>query len=139
MAEFTADIVARGITHCAFGDLFLEDIRQYRENLLKGTGITPVFPLWKQPTDQLIRDMLAGGLKTVITCVDPKQLAPAFSGRWLDEAFLAELPESVDPCGENGEFHSMVVDGPMFSVPIAVKVGETIERQGFYYTDILPG
>jgi len=127
-----------GVDGMAFGDLFLQDIRQYRERQLQGTGLTPVFPLWKMPTGALAREMIAGGLRAKITCVDPKALPPSFAGREFDLAFLAELPPNVDPCGENGEFHSFVYDGPMFRKPIAVSVGETCERDGFVFADLLP-
>ncbi len=126
------------VTHMAFGDLFLEDIRAYRERQLSGTGITPLFPLWQIPTDQLAREMIAGGLRAVITCVDPRHLAPAFAGRTFDATFLADLPKEVDPCGERGEFHSFAVEGPMFRYPISVSVGEVVTRDGFVFADLLP-
>ncbi len=138
MGEVCRRAVEVGVDGMAFGDLFLQDIRQYRERQLKGTGLTPVFPLWKMPTDALAREMIAGGLRAKITCVDPKALAPSFAGRDFDLALLAELPPNIDPCGENGEFHSFVYDGPMFRKPIAVSVGETCERDGFVFADLLP-
>jgi uncharacterized protein (TIGR00290 family) len=130
---------AAGVTHMAFGDLFLEDIRAYRERQLAGTGITPVFPLWGLDTRQLARDMLAGGLRATLTCVDPKRLPAAFAGRRFDAALLDALPDGVDPCGERGEFHSFCHAGPMFAQPIAVRAGETVERDAFVYADLLPG
>ena len=127
-----------GVTQMAFGDLFLEDIRAYRERQLSGTGITPVFPLWQIPTDRLAREMIAGGLRAVITCIDPRHLAPTFAGRTFDAAFLSDLPKAVDPCGERGEFHSFGIEGPMFRSPISVTVGEVVTRDGFVFADLLP-
>jgi len=124
------------IDHMAFGDLYLADIRAYREQQLQGTGIAPLFPLWNEPTAALARDMIAGGLRAVLTCVDPKQLAPEFCGRRFDADLLDALPAGVDPCGENGEFHSFACAGPMFRAPIAVATGETVERDGFVFTDL---
>ncbi len=124
------------IERMAFGDLYLTDIRAYREQQLRGTGIAPLFPLWNEPTAALARDMIAGGLRAVLTCVDPKQLAPAFCGRQFDADLLAALPAGVDPCGENGEFHSFACAGPMFRAPIAVETGATVERDGFVFTDL---
>jgi uncharacterized protein (TIGR00290 family) len=133
---------AEGVTHMIFGDLFLEDIRRYRENNLKDTDITPVFPLWDIPTDRLARQMLDGGLRSYITCVDPRQLDRSFAGREWDASLLAELPPSVDPCGENGEFHTFAFAGPMFSgmpcgAAIEVHRGEVVERDGFVFADFL--
>lgn len=122
----------------AFGDLFLEEVRQYREKNLKATGLTPIFPLWGIPTDELSREMVAGGLKAVLTCVDPKRIPGKFSGKEYDAAFLKALPEEADPCGEYGEFHSFAYDGPMFHSPIKISVGETVRRDGFVFTDVLP-
>jgi uncharacterized protein (TIGR00290 family) len=124
------------IAHMAFGDLFLPDIRAYREKQLQGTGITPLFPLWNEPTATLARAMIAGGLEAVLTCVDPKRLAPEFCGRRFDAALLADLPEGVDPCGEHGEFHSFAFAGPMFRAPIAIETGATVTRDGFVFTDL---
>lgn len=138
MGDATRDIIEQGVELMSFGDLYLEDIRDYRIKNLSGTGVEPIFPLWQKPTKELAQAMIAGGLKTVITCVDPKQLDPSFAGRVFDEAFLADLPEGVDPCGENGEFHSFVYDGPMFSAPIDIKVGEVVERDGFVFADVVP-
>ncbi|HSZ83971.1 MAG TPA: ATP-binding protein [Polyangia bacterium] len=129
---------AAGVTVVAFGDLFLEDIRCYREELMAATALRPMFPLWGQPTDALARRMIAGGLRARLTCVDARQLAPSFAGRELDEALLASLPPSVDPCGERGEFHTFVYDGPMFERPVRVRGGEIVERDGFVFADLLP-
>ena len=125
-----------GVTHVIFGDLFLEDVRAYREEKLAGTGITPLFPLWQRPTDVLAREMIAAGVETYLVCVDLKQLPKPFAGRRFDAALLADLPAGVDPCGERGEFHSCLVAGPMFDRRIEVQVGETVERDGFAYSDI---
>jgi uncharacterized protein (TIGR00290 family) len=128
---------SEGVTHMIFGDLFLEDIRRYRESNLADTGITPVFPLWGLATGQLARQMLAGGLRACITCVDPRQLDKSFAGREWDASLLAELPPSVDPCGENGEFHTYAFAGPMFRRAISVAAGEIVERDGFVFADLL--
>lgn len=136
MNDFYESIHSQGITHMAFGDLYLEDIRQYRIDNLKETGLTPLFPLWLKPTQQLANDMLTGGLKTRITCVDPKQLPASFVGREYDESFLNALPDGVDPCGENGEFHSFAYAGPMFKQPIAIRAGAVVEREGFVFADL---
>jgi uncharacterized protein (TIGR00290 family) len=138
MATAMAEAKATGTERVIFGDLFLADIRAYREQALAGSGIEPLFPLWQRPTDALARQMLAAGIRAVLTCVDPKQLAPEFAGRQFDEALLADLPPSVDPCGENGEFHTFVYDGPGFSSPIGVEVGEVVERAGFVFCDVKP-
>ncbi len=120
----------------AFGDLFLADIRAYREKQLAGTGLTPLFPVWQIPTGDLARTMIASGLRAKITCVDPKVLDGGFAGRDFDSQFLADLPPQIDPCGENGEFHSFVYDGPMLHQPIQVSVGEIVERDGFVFADV---
>ena len=130
--------VAEGFTHMAFGDLFLEDIRRYREDKLAGTGLTPIFPLFGVDTTKLAREMVAGGLKARLTCVNPKVLDAKFAGRDFDASLLDELPASVDPCGERGEFHSFAYAGPMFSKPIAITSGEVVERDGFVFADVLP-
>ena len=122
----------------AFGDLFLRDIRAYREANLKDTGITPIFPLWEIPTDRLARQMVSEGLRAYITCVDPKKLPARYAGREFGAALLDELPESVDPCGENGEFHTFAVAGPMFQAPVEIRVGEVVERDGFVFADLHP-
>jgi len=129
-----------GITHVAFGDLFLEDIRDYRIRQLSGTGIEPMFPLWcsAEDTPGLARRLLDGGVRAVLTCVDPRQLPESFVGRAYDETFLADLPPGVDPCGERGEFHTFCTAGPMFTARIAVQVGERVTRDGFCFADLLP-
>jgi uncharacterized protein (TIGR00290 family) len=131
---------SEGVTHIAFGDLFLEDIRAYRERQLAGSGIEPLFPLWGAPADTpaLARQMIGSGLRAVLTCVDPKQLDARFAGREFDDALLAGLPTGVDPCGERGEFHTFCTGGPMFAGPIPVAVGETVTRDGFVFADLLP-
>ena len=121
-----------------FGDLFLEDIRAYRENNLAKAGMTPLFPLWGRDTGQLARDMIASGLVAHIVCLDPKKLDKSFAGRRFDESLLADLPPDVDPCGENGEFHTVVTAGPMFAAPIDVTVGDVVERDGFVFADVVP-
>jgi uncharacterized protein (TIGR00290 family) len=138
MAAAMARARAEGIFHVAFGDLFLEDIRRYREEKLQAVGMTPLFPVWGRDTAQLARDMVAGGLRAYLTCVDPKQLDRRFAGHVFDASFLDELPAGVDPCGERGEFHSCVVAGPMFARPLAVTPGEIVERDGFVFADLLP-
>jgi uncharacterized protein (TIGR00290 family) len=130
--------VAEGITAVAFGDLFLEDIRAYRERQLQGTGLAPVFPVWQIPTGQLARKLLEAGVKAKITCVDRAKLDASFAGREYDAMFLNDLPSAVDPCGENGEFHTFVYDAPDFTHPIAVEPGTTIERDGFVFADLVP-
>jgi len=138
MADAVARAVGEGFTHMAFGDLFLEDIRRYREEKLAGTGLTPIFPLFGADTAKLAREMVAGGLKARLTCVNPKVLDAKFAGRDFDGALLDELPASVDPCGERGEFHSFAYAGPMFSTPIAITSGEVVERDGFVFADVMP-
>lgn len=130
--------ISAGVEVVAFGDLFLEDIRRYREDRLAGTGVRPVFPLWGIPTDELAERMLAQGLSAVLTCVDPKQLDADFVGRTFDRELLADLPRGVDPCGENGEFHTFVTAGPMLSEPLAVVVGPRVDRDGFAFADVRP-
>ncbi|HET6910340.1 MAG TPA: hypothetical protein VFH54_13445 [Mycobacteriales bacterium] len=129
---------AAGVTHMIFGDLFLDDIRAYREATLADTGMTPVFPLWGEPTDLLSRRMLEAGIKAVLTCVDPRQAPAELVGRWYDDDLLGQLPAKVDPCGERGEFHTFVTDGPGFATPLNVRVGEVVERDGFVFADVLP-
>ena len=131
--------VAEGITAVAFGDLFLEEVRDYRIRQLQGTGLEPLFPLWHLPTQDLGREMIAAGMKAKITCVDPSKLPKSFAGRDYDRSFLEDLPRSVDPCGENGEFHSFVYDAPPFSRPIPVRSGEVVDRDGFVFADVLAG
>lgn len=127
-----------GVTHIAFGDLFLKDVRAYRERQLDGTGLTPLFPLWGMPTRELARTMVENGLRARLTCVDPRRLSPEFAGRAFDVSLLADLPPDVDPCGEGGEFHTFANDGPMFAHPIPVTVGEVVTRDGFVFADLLP-
>jgi len=127
-----------GIEAMVFGDLFLEDVRRYRENALRDTGIGAVFPLWLRPTRQMAHDLLDLRFRAVVTCVDSAQAPAAIAGRWYDEILLSELPSGVDPCGENGEFHTVVVDGPIFSRPIDVVVGEVVDRDGFVFADVIP-
>jgi uncharacterized protein (TIGR00290 family) len=136
MGDACRRAVAEGFDTVAFGDLFLRDIRAYRERTLAGTGLTPIFPLWDLPTAALARAMIAGGLRARLTCVDPKKLAPGFAGREFDLDLLADLPPEVDPCGENGEFHSFAYDGPMFSAPIPIASGDVVERGGFVFADL---
>ena len=136
------DVCARarqtGVEAVAFGDLFLRDIRVYREQQLSGTGLEPLFPLWNLDTRDLARNMIAGGLRAKLTCVDPKRLAPAFAGRDFDQQFLDDLPAGVDPCGENGEFHSFVYAAPVFDRKLPVQIGEIVEREGFVFADLVP-
>ncbi len=141
MSEVIARAAAEGITHMVFGDLFLEDIRRYREEKLAPTGITPVFPLWGRDTHELAREMTSSGLCAVITSVDPTKLDSQFAGRTYDATLLADLAAEapgVDPCGENGEFHTCVFAGPMFSHPLALKAGEVVHRDGFVFADVIP-
>lgn len=137
MGEAVAAAVADGFTSVAFGDLFLEDIRRYREERLAGTGLTPLFPLFGSDTSALAREMIAGGLRARITCLDPKVMDRRFAGREFDAALLAELPAAVDPCGERGEFHTCAYAGPMFSREVPLETGVTVERDGFVFTDVL--
>ena len=136
--SFIAEVLAMGIRHMAFGDLFLEDVRAYREKQLAGTGIAPLFPLWGSDTRELAQQMMAAGLKARICTLDPGKLDASLGGHGFDPALLAALPAGVDPCGENGEFHTLAFDGPMFQRPLAIRVGETVVRDGFVFTDLLP-
>jgi len=129
---------AEGITAVAFGDLFVQDIRDYRVQQLQGTGLEALFPVWQIPTAQLGRDMIAAGLKAKLTCVDPAKLQKSFAGRDYDLRLLEALPPAIDPCGENGEFHTFVYNAPVFSSPISVRTGEVVERDGFIFADVLP-
>jgi uncharacterized protein (TIGR00290 family) len=138
MGQLLAAAKRDGITHVVFGDLFLEDLRAHREAKLASVGMHAVFPLWKRDTTTLAREMLASGLSARLTCVDPRVLDRSFAGRKFDEALLRDLPSTVDPCGENGEFHSFVTAGPMFSREIAVNLGEIVDREGFVFADLLP-
>lgn len=135
MAEACRRAVSEEIDAIAFGDLFLADVRAYRERQLAPTGLEPLFPLWGIPTDRLAREMIAGGLRARITCVDTKQLPAAFAGRAFDADLLRDLPEGVDPCAERGEFHTCVTAGPMFNAPIALEPGEIVDREGFVFAD----
>ena len=130
--------IAGGVTHVAFGDLFLEDVRAYRVKQLAGTGLEPIFPIWLEPTPALARTIIDAGVEAYLTCVDPKKLPASFAGRRFDRALLDDLPREVDPCGENGEFHTCVVDGPMFRERIAVRAGDVVERDGFVFADLVP-
>jgi len=133
MRDAMAVALAAGVSHVAFGDLFLEDVRRYREERLAPTGIAPIFPLWGRPTAELAREMIDGGLRATITCVDPRQLDRSFAGRQFEEC---QFPDGVDPCGERGEFHSCVTAGPMFNEPIATNTGEVLDRDGFVFCDV---
>ena len=138
MQRAVAGFVKDGYTHAAFGDLFLEDVRQYRVDRLAGSGLEPLFPIWKtKSTAALAQDMLDGGLRATLTCVNPKQLDRSFAGQMFDQSLLTDLPTGVDPCGENGEFHSFAHTGPMFNHPIAVRVGEVVDRDGFVFADLV--
>ena len=128
-----------GVRHVVFGDLFLQDVRAYREKQLARCEMTPVFPLWEIETRLLAETMIAGGLRAYLTCVDPRKLERGFAGRRFDAVLLADLPSSVDPCGENGEFHTFACAGPMFGADVPVTVGEIVEREGFVFADLLPG
>jgi uncharacterized protein (TIGR00290 family) len=130
-----------GVTAFAFGDLFLTEIRAYRERQLAGTGLEPLFPIWGTSADTpaLARAMIAAGLRATLTCVDPKQLDPRFAGREFDAALLVDLPPGVDPCGENGEFHTFCHAGPVFTRPVSVRLGDVVERDAFWFADLLPG
>jgi uncharacterized protein (TIGR00290 family) len=139
MAAAVAEAKAGGVTHMIFGDLFLEDVRAYREKQLAGTGITPVFPLWLRPTATLAREMISAGVAAHLAVVDLKKLPAEFAGRRFDSVLIDALPASTDPCGENGEFHTFVSAGPMLARRISVEVGETVERDGFAFADLLPG
>lgn len=137
MTRFVEGAKQDNIEQFAFGDLYLEDVRRYREEKLSDTGIMPIFPIWGQPTDQLAQEMVASGLRAVISCVDPKQLPEEFIGREYNGAFLHDLPGGVDPCGENGEFHSFVYAGPMFRKPMQITLGDIIHRDGFIFIDVI--
>jgi uncharacterized protein (TIGR00290 family) len=136
MAAAVRGAIADGFTHVAFGDLFLDDVRRYREERLAGTGLTPIFPLWGQSTRELALRMIEGGLEATLTCVDPRAVPAALAGRAYDARLLAELPAGADPCGERGEFHTCVTAGPMFARRIHVRPGETVDRDGFVFADL---
>ena len=131
------ELKRQGIRHIVFGDLYLEDLRAYRERQLAALGMTPIFPLWRRPTAALAREMIASGLVAHLVCIDPRRLAREFAGRRFDATLLDQLPPDVDPCGENGEFHTVVTAGPMFGSPIPARVGEVVERDGFVFADVL--
>ncbi len=137
MGEALARACDQGISHVVFGDLFLEDLRAWRDAKLASVGMAGVYPLWKRDTAALARDMVASGLRATLTCVDPRRLAPSFAGRAFDDVLLASLPPGVDPCGENGELHSFASAGPMFERAIPMTVGEVVERDGFVFADVL--
>lgn len=139
MAAAMQDAVAAGVTHVIFGDLFLADLRAWREAKLAAIGVTAVFPLWLRPTDALAKQMISDCVEAYVATVDLKKLPASFAGRRFDRALLRDLPKGVDPCGENGEFHTFVAAGPMMKGRIAVSVGETVEREGFAFADLLPG
>ena len=137
MSAAVAGFVADGFTHVAFGDLFLEDVRNYRITRLAGSGLEPLFPIWKtKTTKELAEEMVTAGLQARLTCVDPRKLDRTFAGRVFDRSLLADLPTSVDPCGENGEFHSFAFAGPMFQHPIPNQLGEIVDRDGFVFADV---
>jgi uncharacterized protein (TIGR00290 family) len=136
MRTAVAAAVANGFTHVAFGDLFLEDVRKYREERLAGTGLEPLFPVWGLPTAQLAEDMMAAGLRARLACVDTRVLDASFIGREFDRSLLADLPSGIDPCGEKGEFHSCVYAGPMFHHPLTLEAGETVTREPFVWRDL---
>lgn len=138
MGQMIARLKADGVRRIVFGDLFLEDIRSYREEKLRGTGIRPVFPLWGRATRDLAHEMIASGVRATLVAVDPRKLPASFAGRSFDAALLRELPAGSDPCGENGEFHTFVSDGPMFRRPVAIRPGAVIERDGFVFADLEP-
>jgi uncharacterized protein (TIGR00290 family) len=139
MSEAMTRARSEGVQHVIFGDLFLEDIRAYREKHLAACGMTPVFPVWRNDTHALAEEMLAAGLSAYLTCIDPRKLSPLFAGRRFDANLIASLPAGIDPCGENGEFHTFACAGPMFRHPIAVTPGQILHRDGFIFADLLPG
>jgi uncharacterized protein (TIGR00290 family) len=139
MGKCVADAVVEGVDCFAFGDLFLEDVRAYREQKLASSGITPIFPIWGRDTTELAKEMIAAGLRARITCVDPCVISRNFAGRDFDAALLASLPPGADPCGERGEFHTFAYDGPMFRAPVPIASGEIVERDGFVFADIVIG
>ena len=139
MSDLVRTAVTQGVSVMAFGDLFLEDIRAYRERQLDGTGLRPIFPLWGRDTSDLAREMIGAGMRATISCVDGSQLDAAFGGRAFDERLLRDLPASADPCGEKGEFHTFAWDGPGYDHPIPIRVAATVERDGFHFTDLLHG
>ena len=138
MKTAIAGFVADGFTHVAFGDLFLEDVRRYREERMAGSGLEPLFPIWKtKTTAELAQDMIAAGLQARLTCIDPRKLDRSFAGRSFDQQLLKDLPVGIDPCGENGEFHSFACNGPMFTREIKVTTGDVVDRDGFVFSDLM--
>lgn len=135
MADFVAHARSESVQCMAFGDLYLQDVRRYREERMQGTGIEPVFPLWERPTRPLLEEMLTGGLRACLTCVDPRVMPAEFAGRELTLELLESMPATIDPCGENGEFHTFVFDGPMFAQPLDIEMGEVVMRDGFVFAD----
>jgi len=138
IAEAMAVALEEDVAYTVFGDLFLEDVRRYRDQQLSKTSISPLFPLWGEPTNQLAAAIVEAGVRAVVTCIDPGKVPASLVGRFFDKEFLDELPENVDPCGELGEFHTFVFDGPGFSSAIDIRIGETVERNGFVFSDVLP-
>jgi diphthamide synthase (EF-2-diphthine--ammonia ligase) len=137
MRTAIAGFLSEGFTHVAFGDLFLEDVRRYREDRLAGTGLEPLFPIWKtKSTHDLAREMIDAGLKARLTCIDPRKLDASFAGRTFDRELLNDLPQGIDPCGENGEFHSFAFAGPMFTREINVTMGDVVDRDAFVFADL---
>ena len=138
MAQECEKAVSKGIAAIAFGDLFLEDVRSYREKRLEGSGLKPLFPIWGSPTRALAQEMIFWGMRSKLTCVDTRKLDSSFAGRDFDQQLLSELPEGIDPCGENGEFHSFVYAGPIFGSPLSISSGEIVFRDGFAFADVIP-
>jgi uncharacterized protein (TIGR00290 family) len=138
MKEALEQYLARGVRRVAFGDIFLEDLRLYREQNLSKVGMEAVFPIWKRNTRELARELIRLGFRAIAVCIDPRVLDSSFAGRELDDSFFSDLPPGVDPCGENGEFHTFVFDGPIFRKPVQFRAGETVHRDGFYFCDLLP-
>lgn len=136
MGQALLSMKRRGVCRVAFGDIFLQDLREYRERNLARVGMTAIFPIWKRDTRQLVQDFCAMGFRAIAVCIDSKALPREFAGRELDQEFFRDLPQGVDPCGENGEFHTFVYDGPIFSSAVAVEQGEVVERDGFYFCDL---
>lgn len=137
MGRSLRELASEGVSRVIFGDLFLEDVRAYREEKMAGTGLTPVFPLWGRETRQLAEEMIEAGLDATVVCLDPRRLSPRFAGRKFDRTLLSELPAEVDPCGERGEFHTCVTGGPMFERPVPVRPGTVVERDGFVFADLV--
>jgi uncharacterized protein (TIGR00290 family) len=135
MGDFMARARRESVQCMAFGDLYLQDVRRYRKERMQGTGIEPVFPLWGRPTRPLLEEMLAGGLRACLTCIDPRVLPEEFAGRELTLELLESMPANIDPYGENGEFHTFVFDGPMFAQPLDIEMGEVVTRDGFVFAD----